>query len=106
MVTLLNETIQLIHINPNVEVNTALVKRAMVMAKSTKNYAKFYTDKYYIIVNFNKDNTMNISYNIRNLDFYREFMRLQNTVKSKTDISAYAIFITRWLNKIRKGIVY
>ena len=106
MVTLLDETIQLIHINPNKEVTDALVRRALIMAKSTKNYAKFYTDRFYIIVNFNRDNTLNISHNIRNLDFYRELMRLQKTVKNKTDISLYSIFITRWLNKIRKGIVY
>lgn len=106
MITLLNETIQLIHITSDTKVSPEMVKHALVSAKVCKNYAKFYTDKFYITVNFNKDNTMSVSHNIRNLDFYRELMRIQNNNRNNSNISLYAQFISRWINKIRKGNVY
>lgn len=49
---------------------------------------------------------MSVSHNIRNLDFYRELMRIQNNNRNNSNISLYAQFISRWINKIRKGNVY
>jgi hypothetical protein len=106
MIQLLDETIQMIHINSNKEITPALIKHTLMLAKAGNNYAKFYTDKYYIIVSFNKDNTFSISHNIRNLDFYRELMRLQNNNRSKNNISLYYPFLCRWLERIRKGKIY
>lgn len=106
MIIPIYESIQLIHIDGKKDVTPELVKHALVAAKACKNYAKFYTDKFYITVNFHKDNTMSVAHNIRNRDFYRELMRLQNNIKQQTNIQLYSIFIARWLNKIRRDIVW
>lgn len=104
MINLLNEGVQLIHIGPTTNINLEMIKRAMVMARSSKQYAKFYTDKYYITISFHKDNTFSISHNIRNVQFYREFTRLQCNLNCSTNISLTAQFIYRWMNNLRKPL--
>ena len=104
MIDILNEDIQLIHIGPSTNVTVEMVKRAMIMARSSKHYAKFYTDKYYITVSFHKDNSFSVSHNIRNLRFYNEFTRLQGNLQYSTNINIFAQFICRWMNNLRKPL--
>lgn len=101
MIELINEGIQLIHIGKDTKVNADLVKHALISARASQNYAKFYTDRVYITVSFHKDNTIAISHNIRNLNFYREFCLVQKRVKNKTDLQVYSSFIAKWLNIMR-----
>ena len=104
MINLLNEGVQLIHIGPATNVNVEMIKRAMIMARSSKQYAKFYTDKYYITVSFHKDNTFSVAHNVRNLQFYREYVRIQKTLDNSDNIYLFAQFICRWLNNLRKPL--
>ena len=73
----LNETIQLIHINSSADINIPLIKRALVMARGNKDYAKFFLDKWYITVAFQKDNNVVFSHNIRSYEFQKELSILE-----------------------------
>lgn len=94
----INESIQLIHLDGKKPITNAIIKRALVMARFNKDYAKFFLDKWYITVNYNKDNTVSFSHNIRSNEFQRALSILE---RGGYDIDKYAQFISIWLNKIR-----
>ena len=62
---IIKEGVQLIHIGPNTDLTMTAINYALLRAKSRSMYAKFYTDKNFIQVNFMKDGTINVSTNIR-----------------------------------------
>lgn len=61
---IIKEAVQLIHIGPNTALTQTAILYALQRASANQMYAKFYTDKYYIQVNFMKDRTINVSTNI------------------------------------------
>jgi hypothetical protein len=96
----LNEKIQLIHIDNNTIVTVPLIKRALVMARGNKDYAKFFIDKWYITVAFQKDNSVTFSHNIRSNEFQRELNVME---RQGYDIDKYSYFICKWINKIKNN---
>ncbi len=96
----LKETIQLIHISSNTDINIPLIKRALIMARGNKDYAKFFLDKWYITIAFQKDNNVVFSHNIRSYEFQKELNILENR---GYDIDKYSFFICKWLNKIKSN---
>lgn len=62
---IIDESVQMIHVGPNTALTLTAINIALQRAYSNKMYAKFYTDKFFIQVNFMKDNTINVSTNIR-----------------------------------------
>lgn len=96
----IRESIQLIHINSSTPITNALIKRALVMARLNKDYAKFFLDKWYISIAYQKDGNVIFSHNIRSSEFQREL----NVLESKGyDLDKYTIFICKWLTKIRNN---
>ena len=96
----INESIQLIHINSGTNITIPLIKRALVMARSNKDYAKFFLDKWYMSVAYQKDNSVIFSHNIRSLEFQRELNVME---KQGYNLDKYSFFICKWLNKIRSN---
>ena len=99
----LKESIQLIHINAGTDITIPLIKRALVMARTNKDYAKFFLDKYYISVAYQKDENVIFSHNIKDLQFQRELDVLE---RKGYNLDKYSYFICRWLNKIRNNPYY
>ena len=70
------------------------------MAKGNKDYAKFYTDKWYISVHFEKDGSVSLASNIKSLDFIRDKSRVES---KKFTLDLYCNFIYVWINRVRKN---
>lgn len=96
----INENIQLIHISSNNELKYTAIKHAMVMAKTNKDYAKFYTDKWYISVHFERDGSVTLASNIKSLDFIRDKTKVE---RQKFTLDLYSNFIYVWMNRVRKS---
>lgn len=104
MIPLVNESVQLIHIDSKTELKKPVIVFALNSARSTRRYAKFYSDKYYIMVTFQRDNTTSISTNYRHdAKFDRELTRFEKKLKgTKVKVNQLAHFIWYWMNIIRK----
>lgn len=73
------------------------------MARTNKDYAKFFLDKYYISVAYQKDENVIFSHNIKDLQFQRELDVLE---RKGYNLDKYSYFICRWLTKIRSNPYY
>lgn len=100
---IINESIQLIHLDGSKPITNMIIKRALVMARANKDYAKFFLDKWYISICYTKDNNVLFSHNIRSNEFQRELHILES---KGYDIDKYTNFICIWLNKIRANPYY
>lgn len=65
----------MVHIGPNTALTLTTINYALLRAKSNCMYAKFYTDKYFIQVNFMRDGTINVSTNINNMSCMNDYHR-------------------------------
>ena len=91
---------KLIHVSSDKELSKQTIVWALMEAFRTKRYAKFYTNKYYIHVSFNRDFTVQISSNYdKDRTFLRELRRMEN---KKFSPNMMAFFIHYWMNKLRK----
>ena len=76
------------------------IKYALLDARLSKRYAKFYTGKYYISIAFNRDFTVQFSSNYRvDGKFNRDLQRMEDR---KFMINEVTDFIYFWMNKFRK----
>ena len=73
------------------------------MARTNKEYAKLFLDKYYISVAYQKDENVIFSHNIKDLQFQRELDVLE---RKGYNLDKYSYFICRWLTKIRSNPYY
>ena len=91
---------QIIHVPSDKELTRQQIIYALMEAFRTRRYAKFYTNKYYIHVAFNRDYTIQISSNYdKDRVFLRELRRMENR---KFTPNMMAMFIGYWMNKFRK----
>lgn len=68
-------------------------------ARSTFNYAKFqFGNNLYITVTYNRDLTISISTNSRDLLLYNEMMAIQRVYTQMRVVE----FLFRWINKLNK----
>lgn len=69
------------------------------VAKSTFQYVRFnFPNKSYITVNFNKDLSISVAHNIRDLVFYRELQQITMVYT----MSRLCDFLFKWLPKLSK----
>lgn len=94
-----NEDIQLIKIHNNVPITTARIGNALQRAQSNKMYAKFYTDKYFIQVNFARDGNISVSSNIRSPQFINDLLRKNRQGWTMPLVKS---FLYQWLQISRK----
>ena len=98
---LLIEARQLVKVDKHKELDKRTIINALVMARFTYHYAKFYTNKYYIEVAFHRDGTIRISSNYTKSSI-RFAKQLYNIDMSKYKVGNTANFIWIWMNRIRK----
>lgn len=99
-IPILTEGTQLIHVSADTELTRQVINFALVSARTSRRYAKFYSNKYYIEVTFQRDGTVRISSNYRfNTLFNRQLYELE---KKPFRITETVNFIWIWMNKIRK----
>jgi hypothetical protein len=98
---ILVESVQMIHIGPNTVLTPTSIQYALQLAASNKMYAKFYTDKYFIQVNFMKDNTINVSSNIMMMQFVSDFHRNE---KLGWSFSRAKNFVYQWMQISRRQL--
>lgn len=96
---ILNDDVQLIRIGRNTVLSPVIIQRALQRAYSNKMYAKFYTDKYFIQVNFMRDGTISVASNIRNQAFLQDLWKKNQQGWTM----AYAkSFVYQWLQLSRR----
>lgn len=94
-----NEDIQLIKIHSNVPITSARIGNALQRAYSNKMYAKFYTDKYFVQVNFARDGNISVSSNIKSPQFIND---LSKKSRQGWTMSLVKSFLYQWLQISRK----
>ena len=99
-IPILTEGTQLIHVSADTELTRQVINFALVSARTSRRYAKFYSNKYYIEVTFQRDGTVRMASNYRfNTLFNRQLYELE---KKPFRITETVNFIWIWMNKIRK----
>lgn len=97
-----NEDIQLIKIYGNVPLTSSKIGTALQRAQSNKMYAKFYTDKYFVQVNFARDGNISVSSNIRSPQFVNDLWRKSRQGWTMSSVKA---FLYQWL-QISRRLLY
>ncbi len=97
---LLEEGTQLIHVSADTELKKQVINYALMSARTSLRYAKFYSNKYYIEVTFQRDGSVRIASNYRtNPTFNRQLNLIDDRPYRQADTTN---FIWLWMNKIRK----
>lgn len=100
MITLITESTQLIQVSNKTELKQSVINYALLTAKANRRYAKFYSNKYYIEVTFQRDNTVRIASNYRtNVMFNKQLVKLDSM---PFRIGSVTNFIWLWMNRLRK----
>lgn len=102
MVTLkkiLNDDVQLIRLYPNSALTPAKISQVLQRAQGNKMYAKFYTDKYFIQVNFARDGNISVSSNIRHQGFLQDLWKKNQIGWNMANVKA---FIYQWMSLSRR----
>jgi len=97
----IEESVQLIHIGPDTVLSPTAIQYALQLASSNSMYAKFYTDKYFIQVNFMKDQSINVTSNITISQFVMDFHRNE---KLGWTFSRAKNFVYTWMQISRKSL--
>ena len=102
MVTLkkiLNDDVQLIRLYPNTALTPAKISQVLQKAHGNKMYAKFYTDKYFIQVNFARDGNISVSSNIRHQRFLQDLWKKNQQGCNLANVKA---FVFQWMKLSRR----
>lgn len=100
MIPILNEGTQLIHVSTDTELKKNVINYALTSARTSRRYAKFYSNKYYIEVTFQRDGTVRIASNYRtNTLFNKQLVAIDSRPFKLGDT---VNFIWLWMNRIRK----
>ncbi len=91
---IINESVQMIHISPSTHLMPAQIQYALQTAASNFMYAKFYTDKWFIQVNFMKDRTINVASNIKLPQFVADLWRMENQGWTMATVKQ---FVYQWM---------
>lgn len=100
MIKILCESTYLIRVNKDQELLRTAISQALNRARNSMKYVKFYSNKYYIIVTFQRDGTVLISSNYRTDLMFNK--RLKELEQYKFGLYTTTYFIWYWMNKIRK----
>ena len=99
-IPILTEGTQLIHVSADAELTRQVINFALVSARTSRRYAKFYSNKFYIEVTFQRDGTVRIASNYRlNILFNRQLVDIE---RKPFRITETVNFIWIWMNRIRK----
>lgn len=100
MLQFLYEGTQLIHVSADTELKKSVINYALLSAKASRRYAKFYSSRYYIEVTFQRDGSIRIASNYRtNAMFNKQLNAIDN---NQFRLGETINFIWLWMNRIRK----
>lgn len=93
------EGVQMVHIGPNTALTLTAINYALLRASYNRMYAKFYTDKWFIQVNFMRDGTINVSTNIRHPSCIADMWKKE---KQGWSIGLAKQFVYQWMQISRR----
>lgn len=100
---IVNESVQMIHIGPSESLTPGVINQVLHKARLGYNYARFYTDKVFIQVNYMRDKTISVSSNIRNPAFLVDYRRNENYGWTESRVR---YFVYQWMSHYRKELLY
>lgn len=95
----LNDDVQMIEIHPHTILTTSVVRQALKRAQSNRMYARFYTKKYFIQVNFMRDGNISVASNIRHQSFLQDLWKKNQIGWNFANAVA---FVYQWMGLSRK----
>lgn len=98
---IINENAQLIKVGPGVVLTPSMIGQALLRARDSKLYAKFYTNKVFIQVNFARNGDISISSNIMNPAFLTDYRR---RIKDGWSFVTAKAFVYQWMSLSRKSL--
>lgn len=98
---IIKDDIQLVRISPGVALTPVRISNALQRAYSNKMYAKFYTDRYFIQVNFARNGDISVSSNIRSPQFIADLSRRSSRGWTLPIVKS---FIYQWLQISRRSL--
>lgn len=98
---ILNDDVQLIKISPGTTLTPVMIDRVLHKAYGNKMYAKFYTDKLFIQVNFARDGNISVSSNIRHQGFLQDLWKKNQIGWTMANVKA---FIYQWMQISRRSL--
>lgn len=96
---ILNDDVQLVRLYPNSELTPAKINQVLQKAYGNKMYAKFYTDKHFIQVNFARDGNISVSSNIRHQGFLQDLWKKSQIGWNMANVKA---FVYQWMQVSRR----
>lgn len=99
MKRIINESVQLLHIGPNTLLTPTQISRVLQRAQGDKMYAKFYTDKVFIQVNFARDGNISVSSNIKSQPFLRDYTKYSQEGWSMMNVKT---LVYQWMQLSRR----
>ena len=97
---LIENTPLIIHVSSDSELTKSVINYTLQSARALRRYAKFYSNKYYIEVTFQRDGTINIATNYRFNSYFNKC--ISKLEERPFKLSDYVNFIWLWMNRIRK----
>lgn len=98
---IINDDVQLVKVNPGTVLTPSVVGQVIQRAYSNKMYAKFYTDKIFIQVNFARNGDISVSSNIRSPVFINDLWKKNQNGWS---IPLVKSFIYQWMQVSRRTL--
>lgn len=98
---IIDESVQMIHIGPHTALTQTAVQYALQRAAADRMYAKFYTDRYFIQVNFMKDQTINVSSNIKAPQFVQSLWKYE---QQGWTMATTKQFVYLWMQTNRRSL--
>lgn len=99
---ILNDDVQLVKINSGTILTPYMISSALQKAYGNKMYAKFYTNKLFIQVNFARDGNISVSSNIRSQAFLQDLWKKNQQGWTMSNVKA---FIYQWM-QISRRVLY
>lgn len=93
--------VQLIHVGPHTVLSPHIITNAIQKAYNRKLYAKFYTDKYFIQVNFAWNGNISVSSNIRNQAFLQDLYKKNQEGWNLSNVKS---FCYQWMQISRRTL--
>ena len=96
---IVDESVQMVHISPSESLTPNTINQVLHRARLGYTYARFYTDKVFIQVNYMRDGTISVSSNIRNPAFLIDYKRNESYGWTESRVK---YFVYQWMSHYRK----
>lgn len=98
---ILNDDVQLVRVYHNTVLTTQRISLILQKAYHNKMYARFYTDKLFIQINFARNGDISVSSNIRSQAFLADYYRKSKQGWTFQNVKA---FVYQWMQVSRRTL--